>query len=666
MYRSQHVFEKSKKMADAIRVLAMDAVQQAKSGHPGMPMGMADVATVLASSFLKFNPNDPTWADRDRFILSAGHGSMLLYALSYLTGYSGMTIESIRKFRQLGSHTDGHPELNPNVGIEMTTGPLGQGFATSVGFALGERIQNARISNTIIDHYTYVMAGDGCLMEGISQEALSLAGHLKLGKLIVLFDDNSITIDGKTDLSTSDDVRKRFEASNWHVQKIDGHNHQEIFEAITAAKDNRDQPSLICFKTSIAFGSPNKANTSSAHGAPLGEEEIALTRQNLGWTHGPFDIPDDILSSWRKTWVHNEKAYTKWQKAFNHCDDDVQNSIKGKIPVNWKTELFELINAFTKETPTIATRQASGKVLEILTAEIEELIGGSADLSGSNNTKTSSSQDIAATDYSGNYINYGIREHAMAALMNGLSLHGGFIPYAGTFLVFADYARPAMRLSALMKQQIIYVMTHDSIGLGEDGPTHQPIEHLASLRSMPNMQVFRPGDAVETAECWMTALETTDKPSVIALSRQSTPNHRHNFVFGENLSKHGGYVLRAEPNGIHCDLCIIATGTEVDLALQVQKRLESDCVHARVISMPCVERFLEQPQKYQEKTLGDRYKKPIFVIEAASTFGWERLATSSKHIFGIDSFGASAPAPALYEHFGLTVDAIVPKIKSLL
>ena len=697
-------------MADAIRVLAMDAVQKANSGHPGMPMGMADVATVLASSFLKFNPEDPTWQDRDRLILSAGHGSMLLYALNYLTGYKKMPLDQIKSFRQLDSICDGHPEYNPEAGIEMTTGPLGQGLATAVGMALAEQLHHARLSDRLVDHYTYVIAGDGCLMEGISQEAISLAGHLGLGKLIVLFDDNQITIDGSTSLSTSDDTKQRFEASKWHVQQIDGHDHQEIFEAITKAKDNQDHPSLICCRTKIAYGSPHKQGTSDAHGAPLGEDEVQFTRQNLGWSYPPFDIPESILQDWRRVWVKNEDSYDEWQTHFKNAAPDVQNQLcahtysrvadednnqskgaKNETSPNSFVEgfeesmeaLFTLIKELTKEKPKLATRKASGLVLEQLKKHRQDLIGGSADLSGSNNTKTSHSDDILPGFFKGNYINYGVREHAMAAMMNGIALHGGFLPYGGTFLVFSDYARPAIRLSALMKQHVIYVMTHDSIGLGEDGPTHQPIEHLASLRAMPGLQVFRPCDAVETVECWMTALEDSTRPSLLALSRQSTPTSRHVFAYGENLSSHGGYVMRAEPDQKESQYCIVATGTEVEIAIAIQKELESEKIFGRVVSMPCVERFLAQDTAYQQKTLcsshtssrqqsahqksaQDVHEPHIFVIEAASSFGWQRIASSKDHIFSLDSFGASAPAKDLYKHFGLTAPLLADLIRKRL
>lgn len=664
MFKSNHNFQKSKKMANAIRVLSMDAVERAQSGHPGMPMGMADVATVLFSGFLKFNPKDPTWFDRDRFVLSAGHGSMLLYALNYLTGYEQMTLEQLKNFRQLGSLTAGHPEHHLELGIEMTTGPLGQGLATSVGMALGEAILRARSEDELVDHHTYVMAGDGCLMEGISHEAISLAGHLQLGKLIVLFDDNHITIDGSTDLSSSEDTLKRFEAAGWQVQQIDGHNHQEIFEALTKAKIEETRPSLIACRTTIAYGAPNKGGTNKAHGAPLGSEEIKAVRAELGWSSPAFKIPEDILSNWRSTADRNKGAYKTWQENYIASDFDFKAMVCGEIPANWKTDVFNLIEEFTKSAPQKATRQSSGLVLDVLTEALDEIIGGSADLTGSNNTKTSHSFDITPADYSGNYINYGVREHTMAATMNGLALHGGFIPYGGTFLVFSDYARPAIRLSALMKQRVVYVMTHDSIGLGEDGPTHQPIEHLASLRAMPNLNVFRPGDAVEVAECWMAALESKETPSIMALSRQSVPTFRHTYCFGENMSANGAYVVKAAKNSKACDICIIATGTEVSLALETQKVLETAGINVRVVSMPCRELFEQQGDTYISKTLGGC--EHTFVIEAASSFGWDKYASTSKHIFALDTFGASAPAGDLYAHFGLTPHAISENIQHIL
>ncbi len=651
-------------MADAIRVLAMDAVERAQSGHPGMPMGMADVATVLYSGFLKFNPKDPTWFDRDRFILSAGHGSMLLYALNYLTGYDQMTLEQLKNFRQLGSLTAGHPEYHPELGIETTTGPLGQGLGMATGMALGEAILRVRSGEDLVDHHTYVIAGDGCLMEGLSHEAISLAGHLQLGKLIVLFDDNHITIDGSTDISSSEDTLKRFDAAGWQIQQIDGHDHQAIFEALTRAREEETQPSLIACRTTIAYGSPHKGGTSSAHGSPLGTEEIQAVRAELGWDAPAFKVPEEILKNWRSVADRNLPYYKKWQENYLASDFDFKALVGGEIPVNWKGELFNLIEEFTKTAPQKATRQSSGKVLEILTDELDGLMGGSADLSGSNNTKTIYSTDITPLDYSGNYINYGVREHGMAATMNGLALHGGFIPYGGTFLVFSDYARPAIRLSALMKQRVVYVMTHDSIGLGEDGPTHQPIEHLASLRAIPNLNVFRPADAVEVAECWMKALESKETPSIMALSRQSVPTLRHTYCFGENLSANGAYVIKAAKNSKACDNCIIATGTEVSLALEAQKVLEAAGINVRVVSMPCRDLFEQQSEDYISKTLGGC--QHTFVIEAAAPFGWEKYATSSKHIFGIDTFGASAPAGDLYAHFGLTPHAIAEKIQLIL
>lgn len=657
-------FDRFKKMANALRILAMDAVEAAQSGHPGLPMGMADVVTVLFSDFLVFNPQDPTWFNRDRFILSAGHGSMLLYALGHLTGYEQMTLDQLKNFRRLGSLTPGHPEYHPEIGVETTTGPLAQGLGNAVGMALAEAILNSRFGDTLVDHYTYVLASDGCLMEGLSQEAISLAGHLRLGKLIVLFDDNKITIDGPTDLSTSDHPLERFKASGWHVQSIDGHNPQEIFEALQNAQEE-GRPSLIACRTIIGYGAPHKAGTAAAHGAPLGREEILGARGAFQWSLQPFEVPADILQSWRLLSERNIPTYTQWQKAYKSSQDHTfRRLVKGKLPENWKLDIYELIKAFTQTTPTQSTRQTSGQIVGSLVNVVPELIGGSADLTPSNFTKSKASQVINAQDYNGNYIHYGIREHAMAAAMNGLALHGGVRPYGGTFLVFSDYCRPAIRLSALMNLPVIYVMTHDSIGVGEDGPTHQPIEHLASLRAIPNLNVFRPADAIEVAECWITALEMTKMPSLLALSRQSVPTLRHEYMFGENLSAYGGYVLRGEQPKQTPFICLIATGSEVSLTLEVQKILETKNMGCRVVSMPCRCLFDQQSDDYQAKTLGPAPYR--FVIEAASPFGWEKYTGKSDHIFGISTFGASGPYEDIYAHFGLTSTAIAERIQKLI
>ncbi|HKJ75542.1 MAG TPA: transketolase, partial [Alphaproteobacteria bacterium] len=553
-------------LANAIRALSMDAVEQANSGHPGMPMGMADVATVLFTRHLKFDPAWPSWPDRDRFVLSAGHGSMLLYSLLYLTGYEEMTIEQIRNFRQLGSHTAGHPEFDRALGIETTTGPLGQGLATAVGMAMAERHLAATFGSEAVDHCTYVLAGDGCLMEGISHEAISLAGHLKLNKLIVLFDDNHISIDGPTDLSVSDDQVARFKAHGWNAFRIDGHNADEIDAALAKAKTS-DKPTLIACRTTIGFGAPKKAGSASTHGSPLGAEEVAGARMELGWPYPPFEIPDEILSVWRMAGQRGMKETAAWRARLDQMDGGrraaFDAALVGALPAALDQALTDHKTSIIEDKPKIATRAASQKALEVINGVIETTVGGSADLTGSNNTNTSQLQALSANNYGGRYVHYGVREHGMAAAMNGLALHGGVIPYGGTFLVFTDYCRPSIRLSALMRQRVIYVMTHDSIGLGEDGPTHQPVEHLASLRAMPNINVFRPADGIETAECWELALKATETPSVIALSRQGLPTVRTDAV-SENLSARGGYELRAADGA--AKVTVIATGSEVEIA----------------------------------------------------------------------------------------------------
>ena len=650
-----------KPMANAIRALSMDAVEAAKSGHPGMPMGMADVATVLYSKFLKFDAADPRWPDRDRFVLSAGHGSMLLYSLLYLTGYPEMTIEQVKNFRQLGSITAGHPEYGHAPGIETTTGPLGQGIATAVGFALGERILNARFGNPIVDHYTYVIAGDGCLMEGISQEAITLAGHLKLGKLIVLFDDNGISIDGPTSLTTSEDQQGRFKAAGWDVQAIDGHDPAAIEAAIAKARKT-DTPSLIACKTIIGYGAPKKQGSASTHGSPLGAEEIEGTRAALGWNHPPFEIPEDILTAWRAIGQQGAAARQGWQERVDELGsekrEELERVLAGRLPAGFE----QAVEAFKKQTaeqkPKIATRMSSQHVIDALAPVLPELIGGSADLTGSNNTKAKEAAIIKAGDYAGSYIHYGIREHGMAAAMNGLALHGGVIPFGGTFMVFTDYCRPAIRLSALMGLRVIYIMTHDSIGLGEDGPTHQPVEHLAALRAMPNLYVFRPADTVETAECWQIALQSEGTPSVISLTRQGLPTVRTTHTAG-NLSAKGGYVL-AEAEGKR-QVTLIATGSEVEIALAARDALKADGIAAAVVSMPCCELFDQQPEAYRKQVLGDG---PRIAVEAAIGFGWERYLGEKGCFIGMTGFGASAPAPQLYKHFGITAEAVVAAAKA--
>ncbi len=646
-----------RKMADAIRVLAMDAVEAAKSGHPGMPMGMADVATVLFSEFIKLNPQDPNWPDRDRFVLSAGHGSMLHYAVNHLLGYSDMTMEQIKQFRKLGSITAGHPEYGVAMGIETTTGPLGQGLATAVGMALAERIMAARFGAGIVDHRTWVIAGDGCLQEGISHEAIDLAGHLKLGRLTVLWDDNAISIDGATDLSTSINQLARFRASGWHVQSVDGHDCQAIREAVNAAIKSR-KPSLIACKTTIGFGAPNLGGTAKTHGAPLGADEIAATRKALDWPHEAFVIPDEIASAWTKVGARSQNAYDDWQVRLQASAKRkrFEAALDGELPTKLTGAMKQLRKQIKTEAPALATRQSSQQVLEVINAATDMTIGGSADLTGSNLTKTDSMELVKPNKWRGRYIHYGIREHGMAAAMNGIALHGGLIPYGGTFLVFTDYARGAMRLSALMKQRVIYVMTHDSIGLGEDGPTHQPVEHLAMLRATPNLFVFRPGDAVEVAEAWEAALMMRDAPSVLALSRQSTPTLRDE-AGDENLVMKGGYILRA-PSGART-ATIIATGTELALAVAAADKLEQQGVQVAVVSMPCWEIFDSQDEAYKLSVLGTA---PRFAVEAAGGFGWEKYILDGDNFIGMNGFGESAPALALYEHFDITASAIVERV----
>jgi transketolase len=635
-------------MANAIRALAMDAVQAANSGHPGMPMGMADVATVLFSGALKFDAAAPAWPNRDRFILSAGHGSMLLYALLYLTGYPGMTIEDLKNFRQFGSKTAGHPEHGHASGIETTTGPLGQGLANAVGIALSEQLLAARVGGDLIDYHTYVLARDGCLMVGISQEAISLAGHLKLGKLIVLWDDNSISIDGATSLSVSDNELKRFEASGWNTTRVDGHDTAAVAAAIDKAKNDSSRPWLIACKTTIGFGAPTKAGKSSAHGEPLGVEEIKGAREKLGWPYPPFDIPDHVLSAWREVGSRGAKANADWKKRAAAASSEAKVLINGRDTASAvAAAIADAKGAFVADTAKRATRVWSQLTLERLVPVLPELIGGSADLTGSNGTKTKHHTAIAPGNFAGNYVHYGVREHGMAAAMNGLALSGSFIPYGGTFLVFTDYCRPAIRLSALMQQRVIYVMTHDSIGLGEDGPTHQPVEHLSALRAIPNLNVFRPADGVETAECWELALAAKLTPSILALSRQAVPNLRGNSA--ENLSAKGGYVLKL-PEGKR-DVTLLATGTEVGLAVDAANVLAKEGIAAAVVSMPSFELFRAQTQDYQHDVLGHQ---PRVAIEAGVAQSWHEWLRKSDRFVGMSSFGASAPAPKLFEAFGIT------------
>ncbi len=645
-------------MANSIRALAMDAVEQSQSGHPGMPMGMADVATVLFTDFLKFSPENPNWPDRDRFILSAGHGSMLLYALLYLTGYKDTTVEELKNFRQWGAKTAGHPEYGHLPGIETTTGPLGQGLANAVGMAIAEKLQASRFGQGLVDHYTYVIAGDGCLMEGISHEAISLAGHLRLGKLIVLFDDNQISIDGPTSLTVSDNQLERFKASHWHVQAIDGHDTAAIHAAILNAKAS-DKPSLIACRTTIAKGAPTKAGTSASHGSPLGAKEIAGAREQLGWPHAPFEIPADILAHWRQAGQKNAADFASWQErlAVSPKRAEFERLQEGGLPASWEQAVLAFKQRLAETQPKEATRKSSGNTLEVLTSVIPELIGGSADLTGSNDTKTKALQPVTPDDFSGRYMYYGVREHAMAAAMNGMALHKGVIPYGGTFLVFADYCRPAIRLSALMQQRVVYVMTHDSIGLGEDGPTHQPVEHLASLRAIPNLYVFRPADSVETAECWQLALEKTTAPSLLALTRQNLPTVRKEYT-PENLCRKGAYIL-AEAEG-ELRATLFATGSEVELALEARKQLQAQNIGTRVVSVPCMELFEEQSSEYKQSILCNNSIK--VAVEAAISLGWERYIGPHGIFVGMRNFGASAPAPELYKQFGITAEAVVEKV----
>ncbi len=652
-----------KDMANAIRALAMDAVQKANSGHPGMPMGMADVATVLFTRFLKFDPKRPDWPDRDRFVLSAGHGSMLLYALLHLTGYEDMTLEQLKNFRQLGSRTAGHPEYGHAAGIETTTGPLGQGLGNAVGMALAERLLNARFGDDIVDHRTYVIVGDGCLMEGISHEAISLAGHLGLGKLIVLFDDNQITIDGATSLTCGDDQIGRFKASGWAAQSVDGHDPEAVAAALAAAQ-NSDRPSLIACRTVIGLGAPTKAGTAKAHGAPLGADEIAGAREKLGWPHPPFEIPEPVRSAWATVGARGAQVADAWQQRLQglaaETRDAFERRIRGDLPSGWREALAAMKQAIIEEAPKIATRVASQRVLDTLAAAIPELIGGSADLTGSNNTKAASQTVVSASDFSGTYLHYGVREHAMAAAMNGLALHGGVIPYGGAFLVFADYCRPSIRLSALMGQRVVYVMTHDSIGLGEDGPTHQPVEHLAALRAIPNLLVFRPADVIETAECWELALDSRAAPSVLALSRQGLPFLRKDA--SENLSAHGGYILA--PAGNERQVTLIASGSEVAIALEAQALLGAQDISAAVVSMPCWELFQAQTPHYRDEVLGPGTLH--IAIEAGLRQGWDAWLQPDGGFVGMTGFGASAPAKDLFPHFGITAEAVVEAVKARL
>jgi transketolase len=645
-----------KDLSNAIRFLSIDAVQKANSGHPGMPMGMADVVTVLFKNFLKFNPKNPNWLNRDRFVLSAGHGSMLLYSLLYLTGYKSISLKDIKKFRQLNSICAGHPEYHPGTGIETTTGPLGQGVANSVGFAISEEILKNKLGRKTINHKTYVLAGDGCLMEGISHEAMSLAGHLKLKNLIMLFDNNLISIDGPTNLAVSDNFKKRFESYGWDYILINGHSEKEIYNALKKVQ-NAKKPTVISCKTKIGFGSPNKSGKASSHGSPLGANEIKLVRKVLNWKYKPFEIPNSILNEWKKIGIKGTKLETSWNKIYKRKKNYINKILKNSFSKILKSEKQNSI----KELKSLATRKSSELILNALTKESNTLIGGSADLAGSNNTKTKYHNIIKPNNFNGNYIHYGVREHAMSGIMNGIALHGKFIPYGGTFLIFSDYCKPSIRLSALMEQRVIYVMTHDSIGLGEDGPTHQPIEQLSGLRSIPNLNVFRPADRMETIECWELALKNSKKPSVISLTRQNLDAVRKKYS-DANKCSYGAYeILRTNKK---IKLTIFASGSEVNLAIKTSHKLAKDNVHSKVISMPCQELFDKQSKAYKKKILEETKFK--ISIEAASTDCWKKYVGTDGLAFGIDTFGKSAPYKEIYKHFGLTAENISKKTKNLI
>jgi len=648
--------KQNKILANAVRFLSIDAVQNANSGHPGMPMGMADVATILFKYFLKFNPKNPSWINRDRFVLSAGHGSMLLYSLLYLTGYKSISLKNIKNFRQLNSICAGHPEYKLNSGIETTTGPLGQGISNAVGFAIAEKILKKKIGKDIINHKTYVLAGDGCLMEGISHEAMSLAGHLKLNNLVMLFDNNSISIDGPTSLAVSDNFKKRFESYGWNYLLIDGHNEKEIFYALKKSQISK-KPTIISCKTKIGYGSPNRSGKASAHGSPLGEDEIKLVRKKLNWKHKKFEIPKNILSEWRKIGDKGEKVEVIWNKFYKRKKIRIEKLLKNNFN---KPIRKEKINSL-KENKSLATRKSSELTLSALTKNSNTLIGGSADLAGSNNTKTKFHKIIRPNDFSGNYIHYGVREHAMCGIMNGLALHSKFIPYGGTFLIFSDYCKPSIRLAAMMRQRVIYVMTHDSIGLGEDGPTHQPVEQLSSLRAIPNLNVMRPADRTETIECWELALKSLNTPSVLSLTRQSLSPVRKKFSKA-NKCAFGAYeILRTNKK---IKLTILATGSEVNLAISTSHKLAKYKIYSKVISVPSLELFKLQSKSYKNKILNEtKYK---ISIEAASTEQWKQLIGNNGFCFGIDDYGKSAPYRDIFRYFGLTSENIVNKIKKML
>ena len=652
-----------KDMSNAVRFLSADAVQRANSGHPGMPMGMAEVATVLFAKFLKYDPAAPGWYDRDRFVLSAGHGSMLLYSLLHLTGYEDFGLAELKNFRQLHSATAGHPEFGHGRGIETTTGPLGQGLANAVGMALAEKVLAEKFGKNLFNHHTYVLAGDGCLMEGVSQEAVSFAGNLCLDKLILLFDDNSITIDGSTELATRENQADRFKACGWNELHCDGHDFQQIESALLAAR-NSERPTIILCKTKIGKGSPKHAGKASAHGSPLGPEDLEATRATLEWEHPPFEVPDSIYELWHGASIPHRKARETWQREFeaSAMKDELDRVMNGELKRGWSKPLETLKARAVEEKIKQATRKSGQQALEILVRELPELLGGSADLTGSNLTRTKSQSPVSAESFSGGYVHYGVREHGMAAVMNGVSLHGGLIPYGGTFLVFTDYCRPAIRLSALMKRRVIYVMTHDSIGLGEDGPTHQPVEHLCALRSMPNLLVFRPCDLVETAEAWEAALSNADRPSVIALSRQSLPASR-NRISQENLSLKGAYVIR-DAEVPKPDVTLFATGSEVAVALEASEKLGKRGVRCRIVSAPCLELFAEQSPEYKNRLLKNDSLK--VAVEAGVGDGWYRWIGNDGMFFGMESFGASGKAEELFEHFKITADHVADSVAAKL
>jgi len=650
-------------MANAIRSLSMDAVEKANSGHPGLPMGVADIATVLFTKVMKFDPQDPWWFDRDRFILSAGHGSMLLYSSLYLLGYEDMTIEEIKNFRQLGSKTAGHPEYHFAAGIETTTGPLGQGIANSVGFAVAEAKLAAEFGSDIVDHYTWVIAGDGCLMEGVSQEAISLAGHLKLNKLVVIWDNNNITIDGRVSNADSTDQIARFKASGWNTIEIDGLDQDQVEKALLDAKKSTDKPTLIAAKTIIGFGAPTKADSHGVHGSPLGAAELAGAKQKLGIDYPAFEVPSHTLNAWRAAGRRSANERGAWEGRLAAAPADkraeFERRVRGELPKGWSEAIETYKAKLIADKPKVATRKSSQMALEVINKILPETIGGSADLTGSNLTNTPETLPFTATDRTGRYMRYGIREHEMAAAMNGMALHRGLIPYGGTFLVFTDYARPAIRLSAIMEQKVIYVMTHDSIGLGEDGPTHQPVEHLSTLRAIPGLLVFRPADAVETLECWQLAIEA-EKPSILALSRQNLPALRTETVAG-NLSAKGAYVIAGDKNA---DVVIFATGSEVAIAVSALELLKAEDINAKVVSVPSMELFFDQPQSYRDEVIGNPRAK--VAIEAGIEMSWLKLLGDKGRFVGMHSFGASAPAEKLYEHFHITAQAAVEAVKAQL